>query len=164
MRNSAPMLRPFARRSPARCAAARLFLGVGLLCIGTWVVGCASSPPRDDRLYRDLGATDGITAIVEGLLFRLVDNPRIGHLFAETDIVNLRDRLVEQFCVEAGGPCTYGGLSMEDAHLGLDIDQAAFNALVEDLQLAMEDLDVPISAQNRLLARLAPMRRDILHR
>jgi hemoglobin len=72
--------------------------------------------------------------------------------------------LVEQFCVEAGGPCTYGGLPMDQAHVGLDIDEGAFNALVEDLQLAMEDLEVPVSAQNRLLARLAPMQSEILHR
>ncbi len=102
--------------------------------------------------------------IVEGLLFRLVDNPRIAHHFAQTDIVNLRDRLVEQICVEAGGPCTYTGLAMDEAHVGMNVDEAAFNALIEYLQQAMEDQNVPITVQNRLLARLAPMRRDILHR
>jgi hemoglobin len=128
------------------------------------LTACVGAPTRSDALYRDLGELPGITAIVEGMLFRLVDNPRIAHHFAQTDIVNLRDRLVEQLCVEAGGPCTYTGLPMDEAHIGMDIDQSDFNALVEDLQMSMEDLDVPVATQNRLLARLAPMRRDILHR
>jgi hemoglobin len=136
-------------------------LGVCLLLV---LSACAGTPQRSDALYRDLGELPGITAIVEGMLFRLVDNPRIAHHFAQTDIVNLRDRLVEQLCVEAGGPCAYTGLPMDEAHIGMDIDEGDFNALVEDLQMAMEDLDVPVAAQNRLLARLAPMRRDILHR
>jgi hemoglobin len=46
----------------------------------------------------------------------------------------------------------------------LNIDRAAFNALVEDLQKAMDKNDVPFHAQNRLLAKLAPMYRDIEER
>ena len=125
-------------------------------------LGCANSRP--DQLYRDLGELVGITAIVEELLVLMGENPRIAHHFAEADIVNLRDKLVEQFCVEAGGPCVYTGTTMDVAHAGLDLSESDFNALVEDLQRSMEAQDVPISAQNRLLARLAPMQRDILHR
>jgi len=127
------------------------------------LAGCASVPERP-RLYDQLGGTEGITAIVEGLLFRLVENPRIGHHFADADIFRLREKLIEQFCVEADGPCTYTGEAMDVAHTGHAIDEGAFNALVEDLQLAMEALDVPVAAQNRLLAKLAPMRADIIHR
>ncbi|MGQ0800485.1 MAG: group I truncated hemoglobin [Pseudomarimonas sp.] len=125
-------------------------------------LGCAASRP--DQLYRDLGEHAGITAIVEGMLVLMSENPRIAHHFAETDIVNLRDKLVEQFCVEAGGPCVYTGTTMDVAHAGLNVSESDFNALVEDLQRSMETQKVSISAQNRLLARLAPMQRDILHR
>lgn len=128
------------------------------------LTACAAGPgPRDDSLYRDLGGEEGISAIVEGLLFRLVENPRIVHHFAETDIIQLHARLVEQFCVEAGGPCEYQGLDMQAAHSGMALDEADFNALVEDLIEAMEALDVPTTAQNRLLRRLAPMRPEIIH-
>nr|WP_282452936.1 group 1 truncated hemoglobin [Lysobacter sp. CAU 1642] len=111
-----------------------------------------------------MGGREGISAIVEEMLVRLVEDERIAHHFAQTDIIQLHERLVEQFCVEAGGPCTYRGLSMEDAHIGLDLTEADFNALVEDLVDAMEALEVPTRAQNRLLRRLAPMRPQIIHR
>lgn len=125
-------------------------------------LGCATSRPN--QLYHDLGELAGITAIVEEMLVLMSENPRIAHHFAEADIINLRDKLIEQFCVEAGGPCVYTGTAMDVAHAGLDISEGDFNALVEDLQRSMEAQKVPISAQNRLLARLAPMQRDILHR
>ena len=126
------------------------------------LAGCVHAPRT--TLYDDLGAHPGIEAIVDGLLLNLLEDARINRLFADADIIRLREKLIEQFCAEAGGPCVYRGESMEDSHAGLDIDEAAFNALVEDLLDAMDALDVPVSAQNRLIARLAPMRGQILHR
>ena len=93
---------------------------------------------------------------------RLLEDPRINAQFAETDLVNLNDRLVEQFCVELGGPCIYTGRDMAQSHAGLGITEADFNALVEDLVDAMDARGIPRAAQNRLLARLAPMHGDIV--
>jgi hemoglobin len=44
----------------------------------------------------------------------------------------------------------------------LKVNRAQFNALVENLQDAMAKNDVPSRTQNRLLALLAPMHRDIV--
>ena len=40
--------------------------------------------------------------------------------------------------------------------------RADLNALVENLQTAMREARVPFGAQNRLLAKLAPMSKDVL--
>ena len=73
----------------------------------------------------------------------------------------LRIMLAKQFCSVTGGPCVYDGSSMKAVHSNLKIDRAAFNAVVEVLQGAMEKHGVPFRAQNQLLAKLAPMYRDI---
>ena len=39
-------------------------------------------------------------------------------------------------------------------HKGLHLTNANFNALVEDLQSAMDKCDIPFATQNRFLARL----------
>jgi len=70
--------------------------------------------------------------------------------------------LAEQFCQVAGGGCAYTGLPMDKAHQDMDIAKSDFNALVEVLQAAMDAQGVPFATQNRLLARLAPMHRDIV--
>nr|WP_236216363.1 group 1 truncated hemoglobin [Pseudomonas rhodesiae] len=123
---------------------------------------CAQQPPKDDSLYRDLGAMPGITRIVEGMLLNIARDDRIVERFRRIDIQRLRNKLIEQFCVEAGGPCTYTGDSMAESHKGQNVSRSDFNALVEDLIKAMDSEGIPVPTQNRLLARLAPMRGDVI--
>ncbi|HJU38001.1 MAG TPA: group 1 truncated hemoglobin, partial [Tahibacter sp.] len=68
----------------------------------------------------------------------------------------------EQFCHESGGPCTYTGRSMAEAHSGLAIKAKEFDAFVEDLVDAMDDVGLPTRTQNRLLRIFAPMRPDVI--
>ncbi|MGB4075784.1 group I truncated hemoglobin [Pseudomonas sp.] len=135
-----------------------------LLAVVLTLAACAQQPPKNDSLYRDLGEQAGITRIVEGMLLNIAADPRIVRHFEKIDIVRLRDKLVEQICVEAGGPCTYTGDSMEESHKGQHLTPSDFNALVENLQDAMTTEGVAIPAQNRLLARLAPMRAQVIDR
>ncbi|WP_268797637.1 group I truncated hemoglobin [Pseudomonas huanghezhanensis] len=125
------------------------------------LVGCAQQPARDDSLYQALGERPGIQKIVEGMLINVAKDPRIVEYFRKVNIVRLRDKLVEDFCVEAGGPCTYTGDTMAEAHKGLNLSRSDFNALVEDLIAAMDAQHVPVPTQNRLIARLAPKRGDV---
>jgi hemoglobin len=146
--------------------------GLILITCCAALAGCA--PPvvnepsnrsqASSSLFDELGGTAGITRIVEGLLINISEDERIVHHFSETDIDRLNEKLIEQLCVESGGPCKYTGDSMRDSHAGFDISEADFNALVENLIAAMEAQGVPVAAQNRLLARLAPMRSDIIYR
>lgn len=124
----------------------------------------AATLPRDPDLkpvFEEFGGKPGLTAIVDDLMKNLMADPRTRHFFADVDRIRVKAKLVEQFCVILGGPCTYTGDSMQEVHRGLDIRRADFNALVEDLQKAMNQHDVPFRAQNKLLAKLAPMHRII---
>jgi hemoglobin len=131
----------------------------------TLLAACASHslpPATDDSLYQALGQKPGITRIVEGMLLTVVKDPRIGQHFRNVDPGLLRDKLVEKFCVEAGGPCKYTGADMAEAHKGQRIDPSEFNALVEDLIKSMDAQKVPVPAQNRLLKRLAAQRAEVI--
>nr|WP_173670287.1 group 1 truncated hemoglobin [Pseudomonas trivialis] len=123
---------------------------------------CAQQPPRDDSLYRDLGAMPGITRIVEGMLLNVARDPRIVEHFRRVDIQRLRNKLIEKFCVEAGGPCTYTGDSMAESHKGKNVSRSDFNALVEDLIAAMDKEGIAVPVQNRLIARLAALRGEVI--
>ncbi len=117
---------------------------------------------QDDALYQGLGAKPGIKKIVDTMLPLVLADARIKESFIDIDMVNLSLRLQEQFCVLAGGPCQYKGKDMATMHDGLNITNAQFNALAEDLQEAMERNGVPSSVQNKLVAKLAPMQRVIV--
>lgn len=51
---------------------------------------------------------------------------------------------------------------MKEAHADLDITKGDFNALGDVLQVSMDAKGIPFGAQNRLLARLAPMHREVV--
>ncbi|MDD0812278.1 group 1 truncated hemoglobin [Curvibacter sp. RS43] len=122
------------------------------------------TPPKasDASLYQALGAKEGISRVVEGLIQRSTTNPRIADKFKDTNLKNLREQLVDQICELSGGPCRYEGNPMRAGHEDLNLNMGHFNALVEDLQQAMDQEGVPFRQQNRLLTLLAPMYRDVV--
>ena len=128
------------------------------------LIGCAQQPAKDDSLYHALGERAGIQRIVEGMLMNVARDERIVEHFRRVDIVRLRDKLVEHLCVESGGPCRYTGDSLAEAHKGQNLTRSDFNALVENLIASMDAEQIPVPAQNRLIARLAPMRGDVIER
>lgn len=128
------------------------------------LAGCAQQPPKDDSLYLALGERPGIQRIVEGMLLNIAKDERIVEHFKKVDIVRLRDKLVEQVCVEAGGPCRYSGDTMAESHKGQNLTRSDFNALVEDLIDAMDAQGISVPNQNRLIARLAPMRGEVIEK
>ena len=73
-----------------------------------------------------------------------------------------RSQLVDQICEILKGPCEYKGGKMMPVHKELGLNREHFNALVEQLQFAMDKNNVPFSSQNKLLAVLAPMHRNIV--
>lgn len=116
----------------------------------------------DDLLYRELGGRESIQAFTDDFYDRMLQDARIARYFDGINMKYLKRVLADYFCVVAGGPCVYDGVGMKDAHAHLGIDRAAFNALVENLQLAMDAAGVPFGVQNRLLARMAFSHRDII--
>ncbi|WP_426114045.1 group I truncated hemoglobin [Massilia sp. PWRC2] len=133
-----------------------------LLSLSLLAPAPGASAGADDGLYRDLGGKQGIRNIVATLIPMVLADARIKDSFADSDMQHVGKRLEEQLCALAGGPCTYGGEPMKESHGGLKITNAQFNALTEDLQLAMEQHGVANAAGNRLVAKLAPMQREIV--
>ena len=131
---------------------------VGLLAVG----GCQNTPRDNATLYEALGERDGIEAIVETMLYRIVEDERLADPFRGIDVADFHQQFSDQICEISNGPCTYSGRSMKQAHEGMDISETQFNAVVEHLVRAMERKGVATPAQNRLLARLVPMHGDIV--
>jgi hemoglobin len=93
-----------------------------------------------------------------------VVDPRISEIFKGQDLLRLRRTLKEQLCYILGGGCPYTGRTMAASHKDLGIQTKDMNALVEDLQKAMAAEHVSFFAQDRPLAKLAPMKPDVVER
>lgn len=138
------------------------FIAAGLFALCTSISANAQDMKGDDSIYQALGKTEGINKIVNDFIPLIQADPRISSFFTKIKKEEFGALLVAQFCELAGGPCQYKGKDMYDAHQGMQITNAHFNALAEDLQIAMEKNDVPSSVSNRLVAKLAPMQRPIV--
>lgn len=124
----------------------------------------ADPAPRDPSLqpvFEQFGGKAGLVALVDLLMVNNMANPVTRPFFLHADREHVKRGLVDQFCTILGGPCSYTGKNMEQAHRGMHIHRAQFDALVENLQKAMDARGIPFRAQNKLLAKLAPMHREI---
>lgn len=116
----------------------------------------------NQNLYDTFGGREGLVRIMDDVMIRWLANPRTRPFFEGADQAKLKGHLVEQFCVIMNGPCTYTGRTMAESHMGMNVNEGSFYALVEELQKTLNAMNVPFRAQNRLLAALAPMHRDII--
>ena len=123
-----------------------------------------ATPFSGEAMAAQFGGQDGIRAIVDRFVDLNFADPRIGAIFAGHDQVRLRRTLFEQFCYILNAGCDYSGRDMASSHEGLGTRKSDLNALVENLQRAMREADVPFAAQNRFLAKLAPMSGDVITR
>jgi len=101
---------------------------------------------------------------VDEFVARVAADNRINQFFAHTDIARLKMNLVNQICEASGDPCMYTGRPMKEAHMGMGVSTADFNALVEDLVGALDKFKVGEKEKNELLSVLGPMKSDIVEK
>ncbi|MCB1610081.1 MAG: group 1 truncated hemoglobin [Xanthomonadales bacterium] len=145
-----------------------LIAGCMLLLLGTpsWAQDAVPNPapphPELRPVLDDFGGMPGLTALMDSFMEIMLEDPRLRPFFEHTENDRIKRQLAEQFCVILGGDCVYTGRDMVESHNGSIIDRADFNALVEDLQIAMDRHEIPFRSQNKLLAILAPMHREVI--
>lgn len=134
-----------------------------------FTTSCNDNDDDDDApatLYDRLGGAAAVEAAVDQFLANVLANVQIKDDFegtvAQGRAGDLRQNLIDQICDATGGPCTYSGLSMAEAHAGLNINADDFTALVGDLVGALQSLNVAQSEIDELVAILAPLQGDIV--
>lgn len=141
---------------------ARLYVGL-ISAIFSLGISAAVQAQQPASLYQRLGGKEAIAAVVAEFVGNVAADPRINARFANTDIPHLKVLLTEQICQGSGGPCTYTGRDMKTTHRGMAINEAEFNALVEDLVKALNTFKVAQREQDELLGILGPMKPDIVN-
>lgn len=133
-----------------------------LLLSSASVASFAQAP--NEPALKAYGGYEGLGKITHDFVERVKKNPKIGRFFKDADVERLEAMLTDQFCDVLGGGCKYAGKSMKEAHTNMKVTTADFNALAEDLQDALTAANVPTYQQNKLIAKLAPMHRDVVEK
>jgi hemoglobin len=121
-----------------------------------------------DSLYSRLGGYDAIAAVVDDLLPRLHDDPRLRRFWMSprsTDS-NIRERqlAVDFISAAAGGPAFYLGRDMKTAHKGMGIDQDDYTAFKRHLADTLEKFSVPERERDDVMAFISSLENEIIEK
>ena len=134
----------------------------GLFLVFVATTTLAPSVVAEESLYDRIGGAMVVARVVDELMRLNRVDPRTKRSFQKISVKRFREKLNEQLCAIAGGPCQYIGDDMKAVHGGLDITDAEFNGVVENLVTALDANGVGLREKNELLKLLAPMKRDIV--
>lgn len=127
--------------------------------------------PAEKSLYDRLGGEEAITAVVAKFVARAAGNPKVNFTRKGTDkeweaspenVEKLQKHLVDLIGMVTGGPQKYTGRSMKEAHAGMKITEAEFNALAGDLIATLDEFKVPEKEKNELVGIVAGTAGDII--
>ncbi len=118
-------------------------------------------------VYARLGGNAAITAVIDDFIGKVAADARINAFFAAAAadparLNRLKMNLVNQVGQASGGPEKYTGLDMKTAHKGMNITDAQFNALGEDLTASLVKYKVESRTKIQLLTVLASLKGDIV--
>jgi len=138
-----------------------------LLIVVLILTGCQSIPVDKSSsnlpsLYQQLGGATAIKIAVRKMVVRLHQDQKLSELFKETNDDELRQNFQDFICQLTDGGCEYQGAEMLDIHAELYITKGEFDHFVSLFIYSMEDANIPFDAQNKLLARLAKLRSEII--
>lgn len=132
-----------------------------LLSIALLLAACAAPAPGR-TLYDRMGGAPVVERVVGQLIDRTATDPRTKRSFEGTKLARVKEKLAEQVCELAAGPCKYTGDPMREVHKGLKNTEAELSLMVQFLREALDANGVGEREKNELLRLLAPMKRDIV--
>lgn len=125
------------------------------------MTACAGQPSVS--LYDEIGGSETLDKVFGLAINRIYNDPKLGPHFNGVPKSHLRKMLTEQTCALIGGPCTYTGKSMQESHQERNVTETEFYAVVEHVQQAMRLIGLTYQQENRILAALAPLKKDIIY-
>ena len=114
------------------------------------------------NIYDTIGGMPALVAVVDDFYRRVLMDPELAGFFGDTDMARLKTRQVEFFADALGGPVSYTGASMLDAHRGRGIGAVHFNLVAGHLVDALTAAGVPGSITEQIVGALAPLSDEIV--
>ncbi|WP_226629765.1 group I truncated hemoglobin [Alloyangia pacifica] len=118
-------------------------------------------------LYDRLGGKPGIAALVDDVIEAHMKNPVIQarflpYLEMPDRLETAKAHLCDFFGAGSGGPETYTGRSMVEAHRGMNISAGEYLAAMEDIMTTLEAHDIDEQARKDVLMISFSLRPEIM--
>jgi len=143
----------------------RLLLAVTMLALGACASTTTETAAPADSLYRRLGGREGIAGVVDGFVANALADPRIGPAFKSLPaerVGPLKTNIADFICENTGGPCSYGGRTMKEAHKGLRLTRDDFDACNAALVKALDSAKVAPADKEQVMKLVQSLMPDIV--
>ena len=120
---------------------------------------------QSKSLYTRLGGYDAITAVVENLLPRLVNDAQLGRFWQNRGADGMRREkqlLIDFLCASAGGPLYYTGRDMALSHKGMKISGSDWAAFIRHVNATLDAFQVPQQERGEVVAFIESTKPDIV--
>jgi len=118
-------------------------------------------------LYDRLGGAPGVKALVDDVVEAHMNNPVIQARFLpyrddpET-LSTVKQHLCDFFCSGSGGPETYSGRSMPEAHRGMNISAEEYMAATDDIMATLDKHGIDEGTRKDVLAIAYGLKDEIM--
>ena len=119
-------------------------------------------------LYEQLGGATGISAMVDDIVVAHINNPTIKARFLPflekpERVAEIKKHTCDFLGAGSGGPEKYTGRSMPESHRGMNISEAEYMAVIDDILGVMEKHGIEESARKDVLAIPFALKGEIMH-
>lgn len=90
-------------------------------------------------------------------------NPAVSARYVDSDKNELVCIVTEFICMGTGGPQTYTGKDMVAAHRGMNINEAEYLSVIDDIMQALDKNGVGDQEKQELLMIAYSLKNEILH-
>jgi hemoglobin len=114
-------------------------------------------------IYESIGGEAAVDAAVDIFYRKVLSDERISKYF---DTVDMEGQAIKQkafLTMAFGGPNSYSGKDMREAHKGMDLDEIHFTAVAECLVGTLQELAVPQHYIDEIVDVCLSVKDDVLN-
>ncbi len=119
---------------------------------------------RAASLYQQIGGAAALNAAVDLFYVKVLADERVNHFFEDINMETQHRKQNAFLAAALGAPVPCSGKDMRAAHVNLDIREADFNAIAENLQATLTELKLDEKLINQVMAIVASTKDDVLNR
>ncbi|WP_248896993.1 group I truncated hemoglobin [Haloplanus halobius] len=117
---------------------------------------------ESQSLYAKIGGREAVEAVVSDFYDRVFADPLLEPYFDGIDREALYSHQVQFISAVAGGPVSYDGADMQQAHEGMGITEDAFDRVALYLTEALEENGVAEDDIETIIEQVAGLESDIV--
>jgi hemoglobin len=112
--------------------------------------------------YARIGGGPAVSAVVDALYAKLTVDPQVGHYFEDISLPEQKRHMTLMLTKVLGGPDTYDGRTLDQAHQPLRISDPDYDRVGETLMGILGEVGVPDDIQDRVSGVLGAVRPQVV--